>query len=175
MGRPGAGKTTLGKIISSRIGYELVTAGDVARKLAETDEEVRDALARGQLAPKDKMNEAMAAKISLYQILDGYPRYLDQLDQLYIRARTYRTIPLFIKLNCDATTAAIRLYERRRSDDTPEAIAHRQSTWDHDTSRLFNMDIARNDTITIDATQSPEEVAFDAIRLLKEAHASLFR
>lgn len=174
LGRPGSGKTTLAKILAARSGYGLITGGDVARELARTDDEVREALDAGLIAPKEKMNEAMAKKIEPYNIFDGYPRYEGQLWQLQARARTYRTSPLFIYLACSESTANSRLLLRRRSDDNAEAMRQRQMFFETETLRMINTCINPADLLTFNGSLPADVVALTALNKLARLYAPVF-
>lgn len=175
LGRPGSGKTTLAKVLASKSGYTLITAGDVARQLATEDNETREALAAGQIAPKEKMNEAMSRRIEPFIVLDGYPRYEAQLWQLQARARTHRTSPLFIYLECSEQIANGRLLVRSRSDDTIEAMANRQMFFNHDTTDMIKVCINPADILHFNGELVMEQVAKNVIATLGRLYAPVFK
>jgi adenylate kinase len=137
LGAPGAGKSTLASKLSTRFGFKHISAGDVARRLAETDEEVKAELADGRLAPRDKMNAEMAriidesVKNETNIILDGFPRYRAQLDLLG------GVDALYIMLSISEEAATERLLKRARSDDKMSQIAQRHHTYREETRPLF--------------------------------------
>lgn len=136
MGMPGAGKTTLASGLARKYGFEHISAGDVARRLAETDPEVEAALATGNLAPREKMNAEMARVIDeavdKVIILDGFPRYEQQLFMLS------GNDVLYLILGCDEPTAIDRLLGRGRGDDKTTQIAQRIETFRTETRAMFS-------------------------------------
>lgn len=172
LGRPGAGKTTIAQAVSKKFGYQHISAGDVARLLALSDMEVADALAKGQLAPRDKMNDAMYTVLKKHNemggtiVLDGYPRYFAQLADLL---HAQRTEPLFIILSCSAPTASNRLRSRKRNDDTIEQIKTRFDTFDAESVPVISWALHRHAHLSkvIDAEGSESRVVGDVISYLQ--------
>lgn len=129
LGLPGSGKTTASKIIAERLGLKYIGAGDVARTLAMRDEETRIELDNGRIAPPVKMREAMLAAIEPNSILDGYPRYMEQLADLYYQVSQFHHLERQTLINivflCDPTHARDRLLVRGRGDDQEKQIYQR--------------------------------------------------
>ncbi len=137
---PGSGKSTLATALSDMFGVRLINAGNVARDQAKTDPEVAAALASGQFAPKEKMNAAMKLLITKAVlggetiVLEGYPRYKEQLDDLLAVAgdRVY-----FVRLDCNDGVATGRMLNRKRGDDKPDIIERRLLEFWIDTYPIF--------------------------------------
>lgn len=141
LGMAGSGKTTLADGLRREIGNAVVVAaGDLARQMAETDPETKLALSSGTMAPREKMRtkmndtitEFVRAKFPLL-IFDGYPRYKEQLNDLIAIIPMHNIC--IIHVSCDDETAKGRLHNRRRLDDTDDAIKARirgfwHETWD---------------------------------------------
>jgi adenylate kinase family enzyme len=142
-GPPGAGKTTCGKGLSRFRQIKHVSAGDVARSLADTDLETREALVLGQVAPRAKMNQAMIQELRnhfgqpgpRYLIVDGYPRYMEQMADL-LTVFAHHQIVIF-NLQLSDTQAWLRLDNRRREDDTIDAIQQRMTTFKEETQPMI--------------------------------------
>lgn len=136
LGPPGSGKTTASKLLAEQLTLQYVGAGDVARKLAETDEETRDLLARGQMAARGKMNLAMSEVIRRPgKVVDGYPRYMEQLADLY---RVVSVRPIFIAFGASNHVLINRLEGRGRSDDTFANINNRLSNYFAETEPVID-------------------------------------
>lgn len=142
LGMAGSGKSTLARqyIKEHSPRSVLVEAGAIARKMAETDTETRDALARGEIAPVERMDAAM--KIAMAEayldasmhgghvFIDGYPRYAQQVETLMSLFDDTNLVA--VKLSCTEHVARIRLMARGRADDSPELIATRHAFyWEH--------------------------------------------
>lgn len=151
LGRNGSGKSTIAGIIAATYGFTHVSSGDVARQLAQTDPETEAALARGALAPRQKMNDAMLGYLNSHRriVLDGFPRYFEQLADVLL----FRPTSLFIVLDLDEESAYARLLARKRDDDTPKAIWSRLHTFDHETAPMLRWLQRRlpNNVVNIDA------------------------
>lgn len=125
VGMPGSGKSTLATTLAEMFNVTAISGGDVARRIAETNKEVADALERGEFAPKELMNAEMRKIVGRAIlddapiILEGYPRYQEQMDDL-LRVTDGRVG--FVLIGCNDDTARKRLFTRMRSDDTHEAI-----------------------------------------------------
>lgn len=126
-GTPGAGKTTLAHRLAARYDRPILSTGDIARRIDP------EALARGEWADPDKFRNAMAEAVSALEgpgaapsyIVDGYPRYLAQFEE--IRALTEGEQPeaYVFFLNARPDVEADRLLRRGRQDDRPEVIKAR--------------------------------------------------
>lgn len=169
LGMPGSGKTTLGKNIATRFGFQHISAGDVARHLAESNEDVKKALDAGELAPREEMNEAMRHVVNGADqkniIVDGYPRYADQL----LDVQEYGPDnAIFLILSCDEETALERLSKRGRSDDLSAQIKQRIETYREETEPLFD-DLLQNDNTSFVTQGTPIEQFNEAAHFLTMA------
>ena len=83
LGAPCTGKTTIANALANKAEYDLISSGDVARRLGEQYEDIKEALNKGELASEELMNTAMLATLldrkNKSIILDGYPRYWEQM------------------------------------------------------------------------------------------------
>lgn len=119
-GVPGTGKTTLALVLSKRLGWPVVSTGNIARV---TDP---GGLARGDMADEADFAIAFARHFALVRsladtpvILDGIPRTVGQLG--YLPSDTTRVMLLTARPD----VAVDRLLRRGREDDTPELIERR--------------------------------------------------
>jgi adenylate kinase family enzyme len=175
IGRPGSGKTTAGKIIASRLGLAYVGAGDVARKLAETDDETAAELAAGRIAPPRKMKEAMEKEIRDEVLLDGFPRYMEQLTDIYRIANDHRLgMPkepiLFVWFDVSPEQAMSRLLKRARTDDQKEQIIQRLSNFRIQTRPVIEylLDRVPDQVVFVPEVFSPAEAATVALNYIKD-------
>lgn len=122
-GAPGSGKSVISKRIRGFVGLDMmyVSTGNLARRMARESTHVLDSLARGKLAPRNRMDTEVRTLLERERriVLDGYPRYMAQLDD----ARQIKPMPLILFLHANLITVLRRLNERHREDyneDTEE-------------------------------------------------------
>lgn len=84
IGLPGTGKTTVGKILSSKFSFPLIGVGDLLREEAkkETKEAkiIKEYLEKGLIVPVEITNKILLKKLENLNdfILEGYPRNVEQ-------------------------------------------------------------------------------------------------
>lgn len=138
---------------------QYLCGGDVARALAVTDEEVRQALEVGELAPQDKMDQrmlelVMAARHRAGVVVDGYPRYFEQVVDLLVECERsdYRRLA-FVVLSCAPRVSVERLKARARPDDTDGPVMQRMRHWQEEGVRLVSyLDRRRYNMIRLEST-----------------------
>lgn len=85
LGQSNSGKSTIGKVVASRLGIEYISSGDIARSI--NDVQVQEDLNSGELAPEDIIRKKLLHKInscsSEAYILDGFPRFYEQYEWLH--------------------------------------------------------------------------------------------
>lgn len=116
-GIPGAGKSTLAAGIASRKGWQVLSTGDIARRVDPAS------LAVGGMADEIAFQGAFRAAMDEVDwsnpvILDGIPRSKGQIILLPYFTR-------ILALNCRPDVAKDRLLRRGRPDDTEELIDRR--------------------------------------------------
>ncbi len=93
---PAAGKGTISKLLSDRLGYVQLSTGDMLREKAKTDKEISDLLKTGKLLSDELVFSILEEKLDILEeqsyILDGFPRTVKQ-------AKMYKD--LLKKLNKD--------------------------------------------------------------------------
>lgn len=119
----------------------MIYVGDIARALAEADEEVRDALAIGARVPPEKMDRRMIEAVWEARVrtpastlptglrrrpfrdvvVDGYPRYMGQLTDVLVQGPMHAERVQFVWLRCDPIVALKRRLARGRADDDGDA------------------------------------------------------
>jgi adenylate kinase len=91
IGAPGAGKGTQSRLLSEKYGYPQISTGDILREMARDatplGQKVKETMATGRLVSDEILAEVIRARtlqsdcVDGY-ILDGYPRTLNQANQL---------------------------------------------------------------------------------------------
>lgn len=88
LGAPASGKGTQAKLLAKKFDLYLLQTGDLSRKLAQTDFEVKKAYDAGKLIPPELItmhviNFLSKEKPNLKNILfEGYPRFISQYEAL---------------------------------------------------------------------------------------------
>lgn len=170
LGLPGSGKTTASKYIANRLGMAYVCAGDISRALAETDPDVAHELAHGRITPRAKMREAMLDSLRPQTVLDGYPRYWEQLADLYYAARPHMDCLISVVFLCDPANAIERLRKRGRDDDSDNNIFQRIENYRQQTLPVVNY-LATNKmdhTIFVPEQTCAHDAAEFAIKFIKD-------
>jgi len=133
-GPAGSGKSLQGQILSARLGWRWLSAGQLLRDLK--DHEISKVQHSGALVDSDIVNKLIAKAIKKSRedtgqvILDGYPREISQAEWLVEQGYP---ISLAVVLDVPKTELLKRLYIRGRADDlSREAIEERLGVFDRD-------------------------------------------
>lgn len=173
VGPPGAGKGTQAARIAERYGIPTISTGDIFRANIknETDlgKQVKAIVDAGDYVPDsltnalvtDRLNEADASGGFL---LDGYPRTPDQVTYLDELLGSHgHALDAVIRLVADEDEVVRRLTQRAieqgRSDDSEEAIRHRQEVYQRETAPLLDIFRARGFLIEVDGLGAIDDVS----------------
>jgi adenylate kinase len=143
MGLPCSGKSTIAKGVSRELDFTYISSGDIARRMASGNDDIKRILDNGQMAPEVLMRGEIAKSILRCKhdnksfVLDGFPRFLGQYEWL---------ISVFpeIKFMCVYVQASINtIYNRHsirgRDDDSNEVFTQRVRYFNVDTLPLISM------------------------------------
>jgi adenylate kinase len=173
VGPPGAGKGTQAARIAERFAIPTISTGDIFRANIknETDlgKQVKAIVDAGDYVPDsltnalvtDRLNEADATGGFL---LDGYPRTPDQVTYLDELLGSHgHALDAVIRLVADEDEVVRRLTQRAidqgRSDDSEEAIRHRQEVYQRETAPLLEMFRERGFLIEVDGLGAIDDVS----------------
>lgn len=155
MGRPGSGKSTIGRFVASLLGWRYLSTGDLARQI-ERDLDL-DFLSAGGFAPEDEMRRRVKDFLQRYGnvVLDGMPRRKGQgpfllsfVDRLVI-----------VHVDVSEEVAIARLKARRRSDDVDAIIQKRMRDYYDITLPALAEIEGRCPVIHVDGHGDPLDVA----------------
>lgn len=124
-GLAGSGKSTQGKILAEGRGGEWLSVGEVLRADGRFDE----ILKAGELVEDDQVIQLMNEKIEEVQgagksiVLDGFPR--DEYQAAWFGENLADKTEVAIVMRVPKEELIRRMGERRRNDDTEEAILRR--------------------------------------------------
>lgn len=172
VGPQGSGKGTQGVRIAETFGVPVISTGDMFRanikEGTELGQQVTAILDRGDLVPdeltsaivRDRLSQADAASGFL---LDGYPRNTAQVAHLeeFLSGRGESldaVILLDVPREESIERLRLRAAEQGRSDDTPEAIAHRLDIYEQETAPILEVYGERGIVDRIDGVGSLDEI-----------------
>jgi adenylate kinase len=173
VGPPGAGKGTQAVAIAESLGIPAISTGDIFRANVKDETElgvkVKAILDAGDYVPDSLTNELISDRLSQPDaaegfLLDGYPRTLQQVEFLDEHlAERGQALTTVVQLVADPDEIVERLRRRAvdqgRSDDTEDAIRHRQDVYLRETAPLIDAYRDRGLLVEVDGLGSIDEVA----------------
>ncbi|TWX38644.1 adenylate kinase [Frigoribacterium sp. ACAM 257] len=173
VGPPGAGKGTQAVRIAESFGVPAISTGDIFRAnvAGETDLglKVKAIIDAGDYVPDSLTNELVSDRLAEADaeqgfLLDGYPRTVQQVEFLddFLAGRG-EALAAVVQLVADRDEIVERLRRRAldqgRSDDTEEAIRHRQDVYLRETAPLIETYRDRSLLVEVDGLGTIDEVA----------------
>ncbi len=173
VGPPGAGKGTQAKRISASYGIPTISTGDIFRSNIANETElglqVKAIVDAGDYVPDELTNALVHDRLHQADavdgfLLDGYPRTTDQVRYLdSLLAERGAQVDAVIRLVADRDAIVERLRKRAiaegRTDDSEEAIRHRQDVYLRQTEPLIAVYRDRGLLIEVDGLGSVDDVA----------------
>ncbi|WP_254768854.1 adenylate kinase [Salinilacihabitans rarus] len=202
LGAPGAGKGTQSAKIADRFDVDHVTTGDALRGNKEMDishldleyDTPREYMDRGELVPDAVVNAIVDEALSQADgfVLDGYPRNLEQAEELegmtdldvvlYLDVSEDELVHRLTGRRMDPETGEIYHLEYnppedpavedrlvQRDDDTEETVKERLRVYRENTEPVIEHYEERGDLERIDGEQSPDEVWADVKETIEDA------
>ncbi|KQR44236.1 adenylate kinase [Frigoribacterium sp. Leaf164] len=173
VGPPGAGKGTQATQIAETLGVPAISTGDIFRANVRDETElgvkVKTIMDAGDYVPDSLTNELVSDRLDQSDaaqgfLLDGYPRTLQQVGFLddYLSGKG-QALEAVILLVADRDEIVERLRKRAldqgRSDDTEDAIRHRQDVYLRETAPLLESYRSRGLVVEVDGLGTIEQVA----------------
>lgn len=122
-GIPGAGKTTLAKALHERMGWPLLSTGDIARRIDP------EAVALGEVAAEDAFADAFLERLHEIEIIGDYPVILDGIPRYRAQVDLLEDKTVLLGLTCRTDIAIQRqLLRGRPGDDNAAMVEHRTKT-----------------------------------------------
>jgi adenylate kinase len=173
VGPPGAGKGTQAVRLAETYGIPAIATGDIFRANIKNETplgvQVKAIIDAGDYVSDELTNALVKSRLEEADaregfLLDGYPRTLDQvayLDELL--AGKGPALDAVIQLVADQDEVVARLrnraIEQGRTDDTEDAIRHRQEVYLRETNPLIAVYEARGLLVEVDGLGAVDEVA----------------
>jgi adenylate kinase len=173
VGPPGAGKGTQSARLKAAYGIPDIATGDIFRQNIKDETplglQVKTIVDAGDYVPDSLTNELIKDRLEQPDavdgfLLDGYPRTLEQVGYLDdLLASKGQALDAVIQLVADQDEVVSRLRKRAidqgRTDDTEEAIRHRQQVYTRETYPLIKVYSARGLLIEVDGLGAIDDVA----------------
>ena len=173
VGPPGAGKGTQSALLTERFSIPDISTGNIFRENIKNGtplgKQVKAIVDAGDYVPDSLTNTLVTHRLEESDaldgfLLDGYPRTLDQiafLDELL--AKRGQELDAVIQLVAEKEEVVSRLRRRAidegRTDDTEEAIRHRQDVYARETAPLIPVFRDRGILIEVDGLGEVAEVS----------------
>ncbi|MBN1162281.1 nucleoside monophosphate kinase [Patescibacteria group bacterium] len=193
MGPQASGKGTIGRMLSEKLKFPLISIGDILRHLPKSHpryKEVNELMEKGELAPQDLIAELLEyrlAQADCYKgyILDGWYRAMENVRLLDVEP------DVVIVLEISEETTIRRISGRRtctsdgeiyniytlpkeeleecegelvqREDDTEEAVKKRLSIYNTETKEVVEYLKNRGTNVREVNAEGPPEEVFEAV------------
>ena len=173
VGPPGAGKGTQSSRLLATFSIPAIATGDIFRKNIKDETplgvEVKTIVDAGDYVPDSLTNALVKSRLEEEDaldgfLLDGYPRTLEQVSYLdRLLAAKSQSLDAVIQLVADQEEVVARLRKRAiaqgRTDDTEEAIRHRQQVYSRETTPLIAVYGDRGLLIEVDGLGEIDDVS----------------
>jgi adenylate kinase len=173
VGPPGAGKGTQAVRLAETYGIPAIATGDIFRANIKNETplgvQVKAIIDAGDYVSDELTNALVKSRLEEADaregfLLDGYPRTLDQVAFLEeLLAGKGQALDAVIQLVADQDEVVARLrnraLEQGRTDDTEDAIRHRQEVYLRETNPLIAVYEARGLLVEVDGLGAVDEVA----------------
>jgi adenylate kinase len=186
VGPPGAGKGTQAAILADTYGIPAISTGDIFRNNVANETplglQVKAIMEAGEYVPDALTNEIVADRLGQADaragfLLDGYPRTLDQVNELdRILSADNAALDVVVLLEADTDEVVARLLKRAteqgRIDDTEEVIRHRMSVYAEQTSPLIDVYDKRNLVVRVNGLGAVDDVTARIVDALAQRNIS---
>ncbi len=187
LGPPGSGKGTQADLLCEKYNLTHISPGKLGREGTDKiAQEFKTYMDKGELAPAELTMRLIEKHLGQDNLFDGFPRKLEQAEQLDEIA----DINLVIEIKISDKEAIKRLSSRvecikcktsylhgkekcecggeiaKRKDDTPELIKKRLEKYHDETEPLLEYYKSRDIVHTIDGSKSIEEVFKQACKVI---------
>ena len=183
MGPPGAGKGTQAAFIAERFQIPAISTGDIFRaNVSEGTElglEAKRYMDAGEYVPDEVTNAMVRDRLGLDDcdpgfLLDGYPRTLQQVDELDKMLTDYAcSLDAVVSLTADQDELVKRLLQRAhlegRADDTEDVIRRRQEVYAEQTAPLIALYRERGLLVEVDGMGEIDVVTHKVFAAIDEA------
>lgn len=169
-GPQGSGKSTQAKLLAEKLNLPAFSAGEISRGIAaeNSDEgrKTKEFIDRGEPTPPEIFNPRMEKILNEAKdgyVLDGFPRYSDQLyllDEWLGKTNTKidKVILIDLPLEVGINRIMSRAGKEGRADDTPESIKRRLELFKEQTQPIIEHFRTQGVLSEVDGSGTIEEV-----------------
>ncbi|MBI5160396.1 MAG: adenylate kinase [Micrococcales bacterium] len=182
VGPPGVGKGTQAERIAERCRIPAISTGDIFRANIRAESElgmrVKAIVDAGDYVPDELTNELVSGRLDEADadggfLLDGYPRTTEQVHFLdALLARRGHALDVVLRLVADEDEIVRRLRKRSeeqgRTDDSEEAIRHRQEVYQRETGPILDAYRDQGLLVEVDGIGTVDEVSERVLAALDE-------
>ena len=173
LGGPGSGKSTYSKYLIDHFDITHIYPGGMLRKEVEKNSEigkqVKAIIDRGEFVPNQIVLDLIKAQIEKSPkgyILDGWPRYMQQVEDMEKNDIGY---DYAVFLDVSREEVLRRLLARGRADDTEEIINNRIDLYKRETGPVVEYFRDKQGFLEIKAQgDTPENIANNIIRRIED-------
>lgn len=176
MGGPGSGKSTYSEYIIRHFGIKHIYPGGLLRKEIDKGgpegQKIKNLLDQGKFAPNEMVlklvKKALQEKdASKGYVLDGYPRYMQQVRDMEQNGIAYDVV---VFLDVSNEEVIRRLTKRGRKDDKPDIINDRIQLYKKETGPAIEHFRKKPGFISVKAEgKEPGDIAKDIIKEIENA------
>ncbi len=174
-GPPGCGKGTQATFISESLSIPHLSTGDMLRSAVSSGTEIglqaKKIMESGGLVSDEIVLSIVKEQITKNDckngfILDGFPRTVNQAEQLDSLLSTNNKLDCVLRIKVDEEEIIKRLMERGREDDKPEIITNRFKTYNLETQPLIPFYEKKKILFNINGMQEVEKVSEDIKKVI---------
>jgi adenylate kinase len=172
IGPPGAGKGTQAAKLSEAYSIPAISTGDIFRQNVRDEtplgKQAKEYMDQGHYVPDALTNDLVRDRLAQPDaaggfLLDGYPRTLQQVDELdRMLAEADASLDAVVLLTADSDEVVRRLQQRAkeqgRSDDTEQVIRTRLDVYAEQTAPIIDVYRDRGLVVEVDGLGDVDEV-----------------
>lgn len=156
--------------------YSYFSSGDIFRALLSSDNAIgkyiKERMNKWDLINDNVTNSLLLAYFHTilddgkHMLLDGYPRTINQLDDIFRISDQYKRTMMWIQFVVPDEVVMQRMLDRGRTDDTPEAIQHRIDQYYSKTVPVITYFSQHCRLVKIDANRPIQEIHTEVKRIV---------